>query len=170
MSSEVGRRLIAESKQQLVEGGKRLKQCLGQLSDKEIWFRPNEQSNAVGNLVLHLCGNVRQYIIAGLGGAPDARERAREFAERGPIPAAALVAKLEETLAGVAAALDGFDPADLMTDRVIQGKMQNPVAVLMHVTEHFSYHVGQVTYFLKAGKAVDTAYYRGWNLNAKNQA
>src|SRR5437867_7915143 len=63
----------------------RIVDCLELLSEEEIWWRPNEASNSAGNLVLHLCGNVRQWIISGLGGEPDTRERDKEFAERGPI-------------------------------------------------------------------------------------
>ena len=68
--------------------------CLQQLSEEEIWWRPNPASNSAGNLVLHLCGNVRQWIIAGLGGVEDTRERDREFAEQGPISRTALIAQL----------------------------------------------------------------------------
>src|SRR3984893_12120525 len=70
--------------------------CLEQLSDEEIWWRPNAASNSVGNLVLHVCGNMRQWIISGLGGAADLRERDKEFAERGPIGREALLEELRQ--------------------------------------------------------------------------
>ena len=73
-------------------------ECLQHLSEEEIWWRPNSASNSAGNLVLHLCGNVRQWIIAGLGGVEDRRERDREFAEQGPIPGQALVTQLRRTI------------------------------------------------------------------------
>src|SRR5215469_11105270 len=75
----------------------RMVKCLGQLSEEEIWWRPNAASNSAGNLVLHLCGNVRQWIISGLGGAEDCRERDVEFSEQGPVPREELVSKLRAT-------------------------------------------------------------------------
>jgi len=72
----------------------RITHCAGQLSDKQIWSRPTPEMNSIGNLMLHLAGNVRQLIVAGVGGAPDTRERQAEFDERGPIPADELLGKL----------------------------------------------------------------------------
>jgi hypothetical protein len=78
---------LANSQQIIVKNNlPHIVECLQQLSEDEIWWRPNSASNSAGNLVLHLCGNVRQWIISGLGGEEDKRERDREFAERGPIP------------------------------------------------------------------------------------
>ena len=93
-------RLFLASSQRLLaqQSLPRIVKCLQQLSEEEIWWRPNSSSNSAGNLVLHLCGNVRQWIISGLGGAEDRRERDREFAEQGPIPRQALVAQLRRTV------------------------------------------------------------------------
>ena len=74
--------------------------CLEQLSDDEIWWRPNEASNSIGNLVLHICGNMRQWIISGLGGAEDLRQRDKEFDERGPVARDALAGKITADGAG----------------------------------------------------------------------
>src|SRR6266536_5031855 len=76
----------------------RIVRCLQLLSKREIWWRPNASSNAAGNIVLHLCGNIRQWIIAGLSGAADNRERDKEFAERGPVSRRALIARLKNTV------------------------------------------------------------------------
>ena len=76
----------------------RISQCLEQLSDEEVWWRPNDASNSIGNLVLHICGNMRQWIISGLGGAADLRERDKEFAERGPIARNELRDKFRQTV------------------------------------------------------------------------
>src|SRR5690348_2492933 len=76
----------------------RIVRCLRLLSEEEIWWRPNNASNAAGNIVLHLCGNIRQWIISGLGGEPDVREREKEFSERGPISRRALVTQLKATV------------------------------------------------------------------------
>ena len=69
----------------------RIERCLKLLTEDEIWWRPNESSNSAGNLALHLAGNVRQWIVSGLGGAPDHRVRDEEFAARGPVPRAKLI-------------------------------------------------------------------------------
>src|SRR5438132_518519 len=74
---------------------KRIRHCMGQLTDEQVWWRPAEGMNSVGNLLLHLAGNVRQWIIGGLGSVPDSRDRPAEFAERRHVPKAELWAQLE---------------------------------------------------------------------------
>lgn len=73
----------------------RIKHCLGQLTDGQVWHRSQPGLNSIGNLTLHLCGNLRQWVVAGLGGAPDVRNRPAEFAERGPVPKDELLRNLE---------------------------------------------------------------------------
>jgi len=164
-----GRALIEETKRRLFRDSlPRIHKCLAHLSEEEIWQRPNAEVVSVGNLILHLCGNVRQNIVAGLGGAPDRRARAQEFAETGPLPAAALLARLDELKAEVDSALDRLDPESLLEVRRVQGFEETAVSILVHVIEHFSYHVGQITYFVKTNKAVDLGYYAGVDLNARN--
>ena len=88
----------------------RITSCLEMLSPSQIWYRPNEASNSVGNLVLHLTGNVRQWIISGLGGAPDIRERDVEFSERGPIPRRVLARRLHQTVEEACDVLSRLSP------------------------------------------------------------
>jgi len=88
----------------------RITDCLEQLSDEEIWWRPNEASNSIGNLVLHICGNMRQWIISGLGGGRDLRERDQEFAERGPVARTDLSAKFRQTVSEAREVLAGLKP------------------------------------------------------------
>jgi uncharacterized damage-inducible protein DinB len=161
-----GRALIEETKRRLLKDSQpRVHKCLAALTEEEIWHRPNEETVSIGNLVLHLCGNVRQNIVSGLGGAPDHRKRALEFSEAGPIPAAELLRRLDETLAEAGAALDRIDPASLLDVRRVQGFEESGLSILVHVVEHFSYHVGQMTYFVKSRKAIDMGYYAGYDLN-----
>ncbi len=168
-AADFGRALIAESKRRLFKDSMpRIRKCLAELSEEEIWHRPNAEVVSVGNLVLHLCGNVRQNIVSGLGGAPDDRVRDREFAEAGPLPAADLLARLDAVMADVDSALDRLDPESLLDIRRVQGFEESALSILVHVVEHFSYHVGQITYVVKAGKAIDLGYYAGYDLNAKN--
>ena len=135
---EVSRRLLGESLP-------RLRKCLDLLPEAMWWERPNAQSNSLGNLVLHLCGNARQWWGAGLRGWADVRQRDTEFAENGPLPREILLEMLASTEMLIAETLQLLQPADLLKRYVVQGFDESGVAILIHVTEHFAYHVGQVT-------------------------
>jgi uncharacterized damage-inducible protein DinB len=167
---EAGRKLfdalIRECRRRLMdESFPRIRKCLAELSEDELWLRPNEQSNSVGNLVLHLCGNVGQYVLSGLGGAPDHRERPKEFSERGPLPRVELLARLDRTMEEAGKVLDRLDPTAILDKQTVQGFEYDGVGILVHVVEHFSYHTGQIAYFVKARKGIDLGFYRGVNLN-----
>lgn len=158
--ADVKRRLITESLP-------RINKCLDELSIEEIWHKQNANTNSVGNLVLHLCGNVRQYILSGIDGQEDVRERDLEFSEKGPIEVTFLKDKLQTLMTEVDVALDRITPEDMVRNVGVQGFEENVTSILIHVTEHFSYHVGQITFYTKFIKDVDTGYYAGLNLNAK---
>ena len=145
----------------------RIRKCLGELTVEEIWARPNEQSNSVGNLVLHLAGNIRQYVIATLGRVPDVRERQAEFDTKGPLPTADLLDRLEKTMAEARTVIERLDPATLLVIHRVQGFQESGLSILVHVVEHFSYHTGQIAYIVKARKNLDLGFYRGKNLDAK---
>jgi hypothetical protein len=113
--SDLGKALIQECKRRLYdESLPRIRQCLAQMSVEEIWARPNEQTVSAGNLVLHLAGNVRQYVIATMGGVPDVRERQAEFDAAGPMPTAELLERLEKTMAEAAGVIDRVDVTRLL--------------------------------------------------------
>jgi len=160
-TTEIKRRLFEESQA-------RLERCLNELSEDDIWWRPNENSNSVGNLVLHLCGNARQWILSGLGGALDERKRQTEFDERGPIPRAELILKVQQVMAEIDAVLDRLVPQDLERPIVVQGFQETGMSILIHVVEHFSYHVGQMAYIVKARLDKQTNFYEGINLELKS--
>lgn len=129
--------------------------CLHQLSEEEIWWRPNPASNSAGNLALHLCGNVRQWIIAGLGGAQFKRERDREFAEQGPIPRQVLITQLRRTVRDACRALAKLSDDSLAQKYAIQGYHVTGLDAVFQVTEHFGYHTGQIIYITKLKRAQD---------------
>lgn len=159
--------LVAEARRRLIdESLPRIEHCLEQLTEDDIWHRPNQNVVSVGNLCLHLCGNVRQWIIAGLGRAEDSRDRDSEFAERGPIPRADLVGRLRHTLDEAVGVLEALDPASLAQPRRVQGFDETGVSVVVHVIEHFSYHTGQISLAVKLLKDIDLGYYAGKDLNA----
>ncbi len=160
--------LLAEIRRRLFEENvPRLKKCLDQLTDEEIWQRPNEHSNSMGNLVLHLCGNVRQWILAGLDGQADSRKRQEEFDEKGPVDRKLMLANLDALMQEVEAALNRLTPEKLLEKHSVQVYEETGISILVHVVEHFSYHVGQMTYYVKAIKDMDMGYYAGINLEVK---
>lgn len=123
--------------------------CLKALSEKQIWWRPNAASNSVGNLVLHLEGNVRQWIIAGLGGAPDRRQRDLEFAARGPVARRVLVRRLRRTVNEACRVLSRLSSRELAAQHSIQRFRVTGFQAVSHVTEHFAMHTGQIIYITK---------------------
>jgi uncharacterized damage-inducible protein DinB len=131
--------------------------ALADFTDERIWWRPNEASNSIGNLILHLCGNARQWIIAGVGGTADTRQRASEFARLGNISKNELLALLTKTLEEVDASLARLESelasagsdAPLQRACVAQGFAQTVLDAVFHVVEHFSYHTGQIILLAK---------------------
>ena len=137
----------------------KIERCLEKLTDDQIWWRANEESNSIGNLILHLCGNVRQWIICGVGGQPDNRNRDAEFAQRGVIARDELLTLLRSTLAEVDTTLRTFDPSQLLEHRKIQGNDVELLYAIFHVTEHFSMHTGQIILLTKQLTASDLHFY-----------
>ncbi len=122
------------------------------LSEEEIWWRPNRASNSVGNLTLHLAGNLRQWILSGLGGAPDRRNRDLEFAERGPVSRRFLLAHLRKTVTQTCRVLEELLPEALAQRYTIQGFQVTGLEAIAHVVEHFAYHSGQIIFVTKLTK------------------
>ena len=158
--SDIGQTFIARSRYHLSEDFlPKIERCLNLLTDEQIWWRPNPESNSIGNLLLHLSGNARQWIVCGVGGAADARDRDAEFARREMIPGAELRSILTQTLREVDATLAQFDPSKLLETRNIQGLDVSVLEAILHVVEHFSMHVGQILYITKQLTAHDLHFY-----------
>ena len=138
----------------------RVTRCLAMLSDDEIWWKPHPTSNSVGNLVLHLSGNVRQWIISGLGGQPDIRERDKEFSELGPLPRRALVARLRRSVTEACRVLARLSTRDLQRLYSIQKFRVSGLEAVFHVTEHFAYHAGQIILVTKMKRGEDLGFTR----------
>ena len=146
----------------------KIKSCMMELDEQGIWFSPNGHLNSAGNLILHLCGNIRQYIISSLGGLPDTRERETEFSTKGGLTREELVGKLHNTLEEARSVISKADPGNLMRKRVVQGMSYSGVGIVIHVTEHYSYHTGQIIFLTKLLKDVDMGFYSGVDLNKMN--
>jgi uncharacterized damage-inducible protein DinB len=126
--------------------------ALETLSDDQVWRRPNESSNSIGNLLLHLSGNVRQWIVAGVGGAEDLRNRSQEFAARGQIGKSELLDLLRTTLEEADAVLAKVESEYVAALQRVCKPQAFEVTVLdaiFHVVEHFSYHTGQIVFIAK---------------------
>jgi uncharacterized damage-inducible protein DinB len=142
----------------------KIQRCLEALSEEDVWWRPNPESNSVGNLVLHLAGNIRQWIVSGVGDRPDTRERATEFAADAETAGAEwtrsrLSAHLQEALADVDEVLAALAPDDLLRRTVIQGQDVTVLEGIFHAVEHFSTHVGQIIYITKLRTGGDLRFY-----------
>jgi len=137
----------------------KIERCLEQLTDAQIWFRPNEASNSIGNLVLHLCGNARQWIVSGVGDSPDRRDRDSEFRQRKIIPKVELLELLGTTINEVEQVLADLDSNVILERRTIQGKDVELLEAIFHVTEHFSMHTGQIILLTKMLAQTDMKFY-----------
>jgi len=151
--------LIALSRRYLREYLTKIRLAVSVLDDDIIWARPNESSNSIGNLMLHLAGNARQWIVSGVGGAPDVRNRQSEFDQRSPIPVTELIDRLEQTISDVDRVLGGLTVADLHTRRTIQANDVTVLEAVYHVVEHFSMHTGQIILLAKADLADRVRFY-----------
>lgn len=138
----------------------RLRECVASLTDEQVWWRPNDQSNSAGNLLLHLNGNVRQWLITSFTRVDDARDRPAEFGERAMISTSALLDKLGATLQEASAVLERLTEADLAALYEIQGYQVNGLHAVYHVVEHFGMHYGQIVYITKMLRGQDLGFYR----------
>ena len=126
------------------------------MSEDDIWWRPNE---VFGNLILHLCGNLRQWIVSSLGGVEFKRDRDFEFATRGPVPRAKLIADLKQVLQEVDDVFAALKTDQLLTQYKIQKFETTGLQAVYHVVEHFSYHLGQILYIYKLRTGSDPRFY-----------
>ena len=156
---DAGTAIIALSRRYLREYLTKIRLSVSVLDDHVIWARPNESSNSIGNLMLHLAGNARQWIVSGVGRAPDIRDRQSEFDQRAPIPVPELIDKLEVTIADVDRVLASLTPEELHTRRTIQANDVTVLEAVYHVVEHFSMHTGQIILLAKADQADRVRFY-----------
>lgn len=138
----------------------KIRRALDGLQEEDLWWRPNPASNSIGNLVLHLAGNARQWVVAGIGGAPDLRDRGAEFRASGGGDRDALLRHLGEALGEVDEVLDTLSTDTLSEVRRIQGFSVTVMEALYHVVEHFSMHTGQILYLVKERTGRDLEFYR----------
>ena len=147
----------------------RIRECVGRLSNEQIWMRHGDHENAVGNLMLHLSGNVRQWIISGITGQPDTRIRDREFAARGEVEAAELMDRLEGTVAEAVAVLKGLAPERLMETFQPQKYRVTILEGIYSCVEHFAQHTAQIIFATKLLTGQDLGFYKHLNRPTHNE-
>ncbi|HEV8537495.1 MAG TPA: DinB family protein [Bacteroidota bacterium] len=156
----IGSEYISYSRRRLLkEYFPKIKSCLEQLTDDDVWWRAHETDNSIGNLILHLSGNIRQWIITGIGGGKDVRNRQEEFDERTKIPRSQLLQLFEETLREADTTLEQFDPEKLLEVRHFQKWDHTCLDAISHVVEHVAQHMGQIIYITKLRKGVDLKFF-----------
>jgi len=142
---------LAESRRYLTgEYLPSIERAVASLSEEEMWWRPNEASNSAGNLILHLTGNVKEWILGGVGRLPYERNRQQEFDERTPVSKDALLARLKTVIGEADGVIGRVTDADLLEVRKIHGHDITVLHAIYHVIEHFSTHTGQILWIAKS--------------------
>ncbi len=167
--NSIAQEFIEESIFRIEKNTTKIIKCLGCLSEEQIWMRPNEVSNSIGNLLLHICGNTRQYLISALGDQPDIRERDAEFSAKGGYDKEELQHKLSVTVEQAINSIRVIDEDRLMKIHSVQGFEFSGIAIIVHVTEHYSHHTGQIIFLTKVLTGNDLAFYSNTDLNKKNK-
>ncbi len=163
-ASELATVFLACSRDKLVgEYWPRLKTCVEPMSIEQVWWRPNPASNSVGNLLLHLNGNVTQWLVTAFNGDKDTRDRPAEFAAEGGLTAAELLEPLGATIAAAEKTLRQLTAEKLLAPYEVQGSHLTALEAVYHVVEHFGLHYGQISYIAKSLSGKDLGFYRELN-------
>jgi len=159
--TELANLFLASSRNTLFnEHWLRLKACVEPLTTEQIWWRPNEASNSIGNLILHLSGNVTQWIVTSFNRDEDKRDRPAEFAAEGGLTAAELLDRLGATLAEAEKVINRLTVDELLAPYEIQGYKANGLDAVYHVVDHFGIHFGQIEYIAKTLTGKDLGFYK----------
>ena len=149
------------SRQKLLEQyWPRLRGCVESLTDEQVWWRPNEASNSIGNLILHLDGNVRQWLVSSFNRSEDTRERPAEFSERQLISKTVLLSRLDATLREASAVLSRLTETELLATFQIQGYTVAGLNAVYQVVEHFGLHYGQILFITQLVRGEELGFYR----------
>ncbi len=168
MEEKIREEFVQNSLYRLDENMRMNSISLKHLSDEDIWKRPNESLNSIGNLILHICGNMTQYVIASLGGSEDIRERDVEFTIKSRYTKKELLQKLADTVEAAKRVINDAKVDQLVRKREVQGFYFSGIGVVLHAVEHYSYHTGQIAFWVKQLRNMDLGFYDGLDLNVKN--
>jgi uncharacterized damage-inducible protein DinB len=144
----LGEETVAAARAELDECRRKIRHCVEQLTDEQVWHRAGESFNSVANLLLHLNGNLSERIVSLLGGAPLVRDRAAEFAARGPIAKGELLATLEDTFERCDEVLSRLTPDQLLETcrfRMLRGEVKrSKMRVLWQTLVHLGGHTQEI--------------------------
>ena len=143
--------------------------CMEDLPESTFWFRANPASNSIGNLLLHLSGNMTQYVVSGLGGAADLRDRDSEFSREPEETVDAVWSRFLNTVERSKHVLTEVDEENLLRIRTVQGFEMSGLGMALHAVEHLSYHTGQIALIVKSIHGEDLGFYQGIDLNKHNE-
>jgi len=161
MTADVTELFLDFSRKKLLEQyWPRLRACVESLTDEQVWWQPNAASNSIGNLILHLNGNVRQWLVDSFNRSEDKRDRPAEFAAEGGIPASALLERLGAAMYEASQVLARLTQADLVAPYEIQGYHVSGLEAVYQVVEHFGMHYGQIAYVAKSLTGADLGFYK----------
>lgn len=160
MQDELANIFVKHSAKKLRQMSEHIHVCLDQLNADQVWQRGSENENAVGNLVLHLCGNARQWVISGVGGEADIRERDVEFSANGGVSIEALRQQLDETVAAAIDVIEAATTATLLEEVHPQNQCVTALEAIYQVVGHFQQHTGQIVFATKWMTGRDLKIYR----------
>tara|TARA_R110000823_G_scaffold152255_4_gene283190 strand:- start:392 stop:910 length:519 start_codon:yes stop_codon:yes gene_type:complete len=166
--SQLIEELVKNALYRMDESTRMIKKSLSDISEDEVWQKPNPSLNSIANLMLHLCGNISQYVISSLGETEDKRKRDAEFSVTDGLTKTELLKKLEDVVDTAKRVIFDAKPDQLVKVRSVQGFSFSGVGVIMHAVEHYSYHTGQIAFWVKQLKNNDLGFYDGMDLNKKN--
>lgn len=161
--------LVKNASYRMDESTRMIQKSLDDISEDEFWQKPNDSLNSMGNLILHLCGNITQYIISSLGETEDSRKRDVEFLAKATASKKEVLQQLERTVDTAKRVIFDASLAQLLTVRAVQGFTFSGVGVIIHAVEHYSYHTGQIAFWVKQLKNKDLGFYDGIDLKIKNK-
>ena len=161
--------LVKNALYRMDENTRMIKHSFYEISEEQLWEKPNTSLNSIANLLLHLCGNITQYIISSLGEKEDIRNRDLEFSTTGGLTKLEVLKKLEDTVDTAKRVIFDATPEQLIEIRSVQGFSFSGVGIIMHAVEHYSYHTGQIAFWVKQMKEKDLGFYDGIDLNTKNE-
>lgn len=169
IEEQLAEELVKNALYRIDESTRMIQKSLNDISEEELWQKPNDSLNSIGNLILHLCGNITQYIISSLGETEDFRNRDDEFSANATANKKQILNQLEHTVDTAKRVIFDTDIPNLLKVRSVQGFTFSGVGVILHAVEHYSYHTGQIAFWVKQLKNKDLGFYDGINLKIKNK-
>lgn len=149
MEGEISDAFIAAARSTLGEGMRKIEHCVGQLNDQQVWWRPRQEMNSIANIMLHLSGNLRQWIVAGVGGSKDVRNRPLEFSDRSNRPKSEVIGILKKTVAEADVVLARLKASELLSPRRIQGHDEIVISAILGTIPHFRGHVQEIIHITR---------------------